>query len=655
MSNTPTASVSYVPLLEGVNGKLYLSNTTDYTLAFPVGLQTPQQALTQNVVTLTGDAAIQGHLSLAHNATTARYELNYNAAQWDPNLSDAFQVNVTLHDVAESGGGQLDVYPYATLTSRDGLISNPCGGSVFSFYVWPLVVPEVAAISPSTIPADGAPHTLTISLKRRLHSTQNPTVTFASTGSANWSFASSVIPVRNSAGQITAYTVTATAATGQSTSVNTITMTAHETLQYLNGDYLASVPTTYASAVTIGQVKVGNATALNVTQRLLQAGSGTFNLWGQFSATQSYFMGGLLAIINVTSSISTGFGKVEIVAKPTGSNNRQILAIVASGTDIGNTLDASGNTVYQRLYNSNFDTTSLSSYNQWDLGYIVYDATGSAVVTDWWGSFWNGNLTSDLASFNVYAVMGTTTYKWNSHTGWDSTPTFKGLAEFYISENWNTFNVVGSELNTWDTLTWAIGSGSVTSVTSKTRKNFSGDWAVQVASLDTSNTSLFASNGNYTLNLAIGSTLAVHNGGSNHALAIPMTTNQSVAGGTTPSFTITTVEQTDMTFDKALGSSYQIAWDFTTATQNQYVGNVAFSVTGLPPNAIGVFNPSSGSFVSSSSVGPTTTLQINAYGSTVGTYPLVIHAISGSLEKTIPLTLRVRDTRGGHVNIESLD
>ncbi|MDT5060485.1 MAG: hypothetical protein QOH63_944, partial [Acidobacteriota bacterium] len=81
-------------------------------------------------------------------------------------------------------------------------------------------------------------------------------------------------------------------------------------------------------------------------------------------------------------------------------------------------------------------------------------------------------------------------------------------------------------------------------------------------------------------------------------------------------------------------------YNLTLTPSNGFTGQVALSITGLPTGATGSLNPSSVNISDASSKSSTLSVTTSA-NTPVGTYPLTITAISGSLQHTATASLKV--------------
>lgn len=660
-----TTSASYLPLLEGHAGKVYLSNNATLNLGYVVSggvAPDPVTAVNSGVIAISPSSSngYQGRLGInfVPGVGGGWHELSYNGANWDPSMVDNFSMYVVLKDIAYSTASNFDLYPFfpGPVPGTLDVLGTRSGGSDYGFYVWTLGLPEVAAISPTSIPTDGAPHVVTVSLKRRLHSSQTPTVSFSPSGAASVTLGTP-LAVRNAAGQITAWTFTATA-NPQQTGVIAINMTASETLTYLKDDLIVTELVTYCTALNIGNLTVttvSGAEPLTIVTQTLAAGSGADTYHGYLFGNNNtgVFAGALTAVIEMTEG-NGNIGPVSLVAKPTGTNSRQELAM-GYGVDLGAvpSTTGSGNTVYKRGFTFNVDTAALAAYPSWDFGFSNYDPSGLVVLqTTWMGTYLNGNLSTNLPTYTILAVVGSSSYLWHPTTGWEGTvPEFKGVVNFYISENWNPTQSGGLD-GAWDSLRYRVDGGAwvvaVDGITKfATRNSFpSLAMACPLATLDTSGWA----NSNHTIEWEMGAAFMTFNigagmaGTATRSSVVTFATNQSVSGGTVPSFNITKTSGT-ATFDQATGLDTSLT--FSTSTSNLYSGAVTFSVTGLPDGATAIFSPPNGTFIPTSSTGPATTLTINASGCVLGSYPIGVYATSNGVDKIVPLNLIVSDSSLG--------
>lgn len=672
------AFYNYVPLLENRAGYLYVSNNTTTSLTVPTSPDGPWWD--SGAVSITKFPGI----SLTYSESNG-VRFYYTGWKWDSLVADYIPMRITLRDVAslvvsagvdlynETPGpnpGDLDVY------------SQRSGGSDVPFYIWTLGWPEVASISPTSIPADGVAHNVTVTLSRRLHSSQSPNVVFSQLGgTGNISFGS-VVPVRNSSNQIIGYTTTATSPVGQETATLNVAMLASETLTYLKDDLIVTENVVYNDGTS--SIASMTVTKVDVTQVLptfsgnvLRGGiseedtySGIMR-YGTFpDGTQGWFTNGLTADMTVYTTLST-LGKLEIVVKKAGLSRPTVIATVSAGTSLSDTT-VKGTTVHQKSYKTNFDTNQLNSNNLWDIGYVLYDTSNTVMLSGWYGTFYNGNLTSNVDAYSVYVVLpgtGVVTkrmYKWTQANGWvdgygvAATPKFNGVFTVYLSENWNlsNYNNGAGELPgggiAWDYLTWTIGTshGTITNG-AFTRTNLGGDAACMGIDFDTTNTSVFnTGNGTYSLILTLTSSERTANKLPNIEFGVPVMVDNTVVITTPADFSIAP-SRTTINYDITFVNDYYATGQFiytgpewvyllvTSSTVGGFAGTVTFGVDGLPAGANAIFTQPTGTFLSTSSTGPSTQLRINALSCALGTYPLTITATANGITKTANATLVV--------------
>ena len=492
----------YVPLLEGKSGKLYLKNSAlgFYYAGIPGGVSSanPATFLSSGVLAISSysQSTYQGRLALQQNPSNSsdkRFELQYNGAAWDANMADDFSMNLVCRDVAFStGGSQYDLYNYSP-GPPIGVVDvyyDRRGGSGYDFYVRAKAIPTPISFSPSSIPADGQPHIITVTLKTRLHSSQSPTMQFALVDSgAPTVTLGSPVPIRNSAGQITGYTISVTA-NNQPSASGHWRLSASENIEYLKNDTIVTETVTYytnytfSNALTVQQATV--AEPLKVYGASFSAGAGVDAYWGKLeSGTGGRFAGGLFATVKVSSGAPLGSEFIEVWAKPTSGGSREVVLgyygpPVGSGWSQGSaglgcstgdfvdgeTLSQGGSTLYTRAYHFSFDTSDkMDSAGSWDFGYSVWKnnkvepAIESAMFT---GSRCNGNLTNNYGAYNVQLWAGQTVPgEWTGGWSTSTTPAFAGVVTCFLSENWNAYETgSGSTSPFFDEIKYRIDGGS---------------------------------------------------------------------------------------------------------------------------------------------------------------------------------------------------
>ena len=251
-----TNPVPYIPLLEGYSGHVYLTNSTAAAgISYATGgdqAATQPLALQNNVIGFSKALGSgQGRLQIAYDSVSDTTQLQYigrsptSPNTWDAAMADNFPVSISLTDIAYiNAANQYDLYTFVPPAS--GANGAGAGGSQFTFDVWALCQPQIASISPTSITADGSAHIITISLARRLHSSQSPTISPSITGSGVT--LGTPTPITNANGQLTGWSMTATALAAQPTSTQSITFALTENATYLSGDSIITNALTYPSS-----------------------------------------------------------------------------------------------------------------------------------------------------------------------------------------------------------------------------------------------------------------------------------------------------------------------------------------------------------------------------------------------------------------------
>lgn len=649
----------YIPLLEGHAGKVYLTNNDSLALQYRTGrvgnTVAAQQALSNGVLAFSpdSDAAYQGRLTIGYNGVNTRTELQYNGTNWAPTMSDNFYLAPVLRDVSYvNASNQFDVHQFTPWHPNPGdldVYGQRSGGSDYRVYIWALGTPEVASISPSVLPADGATHIITVTLKRRLHSSQNPYVV-ASIPQGTVSIDPNIRPITNSMGQITGWNIFATA-NNQPDVTATLFLTITESMTYLKDDVIVTETVTHLNNVAAGTFLIqGTSVAAPVAVKSASINAAVFGDGGvEGYLANGTMMGGLTVRVQLTSGINFGPGgivvPVRVVAKPTGSNTREIIGNAALNGGPIATLDGLGNTLYQQDYFVVVDTTStLRAHPRWDIGYEV--STPQGQINNWFGTYVNGNLTTNLPAYTLYARFGTEVYqgsiKGDGTFSWDTNPTspLKGLVQFYLSENWNTSDQGVAMAPSYleyrvDADPFAPTSFSDTAQMNNILTGRS-EVARHFATLDTTSWT----NGNHTIDWKLYRDYEGSNTRQLHEGSVAFATDQSGAGGMVPSFVVSTYGALPGPYDK--NTFVTIMWDIKATSVNQFTGAVAWSVTGLPAGSGAVFTPATGNLLSDGVI--TTNFAVAAPTAIVGSYPLTIHAVSGGEDQTCNVTLTVIDT-----------
>lgn len=485
---------SYIPLLEGKSGKVYIQNPTSggfYYAGVPGGLGAfnSEGFLRSGALSITtnSSSSYQGRLKIAANLgnpNDKKFELQYNGAAWDKTTADNFPINITARDTAYSDGTSFDLYQFSPGPKQGELdvYYSRRGGSDYDVYVWALSVPTPVTFTPSSIPADGQPHIITISLGTRLHSSQNPTMQLSLVGTGAPSVTlGAAIPIRNTYGQITGYSISATA-NGQPSATGSWRLTAFENLTYLKNDVIVTenVPyyTNQVLSATLGVSSVSVSEPLKVVGASLRAGSGADLYWGKMETGVAVprFAGGIVAELKLTSG--TPFGTERVVVTflqahyggsawdewPTGLSGHPTTGVAVDGT----TLSQGGSILYSRTISFHLNPSLIGSllytWPQIDFGYTAIQ--GSSTVSGLFNSspLANGNIdgTPTNGGWDVQIWSGTTVPgEWLSGFWSPSQPTFAGVVTIYLSEHWNAYDTGATNLTPYfDTIEYSIDGGA---------------------------------------------------------------------------------------------------------------------------------------------------------------------------------------------------
>ena len=435
-------SYYYLPLLETKDGKVYLNTGTTSVVDFetyngftPSGDQAIQSGMLS--ISSTSDPIYQGRLSLTFNGSA--FELGYNGSNWSDNKASVvpaeFYLALDYKDAAWSvvnGGVAVSdlfpvTYPAYTPSGGGGPVLPPnaqtgptyefAGGSRISLHVVPLVMPEVASISPSSIIANGIQQAVTVTLQRPLNPSQNPNVVFYS---SELTVLAGVVANKNSYGSIIGWTFNVIAPS-QAFATGYISMSASESLQYLKNDLITTEAVTYMSNVGIGAISIAGSIAATITSIVASAYMTTG--WTSITNGIQEYAGNIQVAITA-SSISNNFLSAKVIAKPNGTTARIDLGTATPNGQpyTGNT--TSGGIIYYQDYTLVVNTgTLLNTSQNYDLGAVV--TTADLNATTLWSSnlFWNCNPTSQFSAytFGLVGIGGTTqapvTITWTSVGG----------------------------------------------------------------------------------------------------------------------------------------------------------------------------------------------------------------------------------------------
>jgi uncharacterized repeat protein (TIGR01451 family) len=126
-----------------------------------------------------------------------------------------------------------------------------------------------------------------------------------------------------------------------------------------------------------------------------------------------------------------------------------------------------------------------------------------------------------------------------------------------------------------------------------------------------------------------------NNDGNTSGDYVYFTFAQTQAAQVTPDFQLTSATPSQTVTP---GSSAD--YNLTLTPSSGFTGQIALSISGLPIGATHIFNPSSVNITDVTAKSSTLTVMTSA-GTPVGTYPLTVTAISGSLQRTAIVSLKV--------------
>ena len=653
-----SAQTPYLPLLEGYSGNVYLTNSeASGVMLYVTGggsTATPAEALANHVVDFSSPLGLgQGKLNLFYDLGTDTTQLQYNGGTlgspnyWDAQVADNFSVSLSLTDIAYvNSKNEFDLYTF--IPAAGGINGAGVGGSQYTFDVWALCLPTVASISPANILTDESVNTITISLVRRLHSSQKPVCTPSITGSGVT--LSAATPIYNSSEQIVGYTMTAIASDAQPTSTQTITFAFSETLTYLTGDTIVSGVMNYPSSTKDFTVTSQSnvLTLITAPYLTLSGGSGTDTYHGIITSSSAVIAGGLTAQVTLTSGIYTNLtAPVNIVVQEgRGSHSSITQSEIAVMTPISPApILLADKGVYQQTYYANFQTAgdpALDALQTMDIGVCATGATnaaGTIVPKTWWfgpgNGYINGNLTADISAYTIFAVAGenqllgsaTDTYYisadgtseidnlwslWPPPTPTTVTPafpTFSGITSFYIDPNWNPLDVITGAPSVITSIKYSIDGGTL--VASNLLTNYTVKEKKCVLGLCSVDTTLLSED-THTLNWSL--TIQYDPAGTSspqtitQSGAITFEVNQLAQLGIFPDFIVTS--KSLLTETSINGGVAQ--WNLTctpTSRNMGWSGTITYSLKGYPAGSIYIFSPATASLTSASEP-VTTTLSI---------------------------------------------
>jgi len=302
-------TIPYVPVLEGTSGSVPLYDNVGNTFNFggvvypPSGGTAPDytSALSAGQTGISGDnTAWQGLLSIAPypSGSPTALSLAYNGASPTSHV-DVTNLTIKSEDIAwfNSSNKKYDLFA----TSASG------GGNLYPIQVAYMVHPTLGSltVAPLTMPADGASHSLTISLAKPMSPEQQGlfgtgnSVAIAGSLTNGATFASQLTPVLDGSGWLTGWTTSITVPHSTTNSSFQLNLNCTGVLTYLSGTSFVNAgaityfngtaatiattgvtyqnPTNYSFAITGGVSGTTITGSITLTAVVFSKDNGTFN------------------------------------------------------------------------------------------------------------------------------------------------------------------------------------------------------------------------------------------------------------------------------------------------------------------------------------------------------------------------------------------
>ena len=425
------------------------------------------------------------------------------------------------------------------------------------------------------------------------------------------------------------YTLTITGTSGSVTQTATVTLVVTPDFTLAASPGSQSVNPGGNTSYTVNTTAVGTFTD---TISLAVTGLPT-NATGTFSATP--VSAGSSPTLTVTTASNTPTGTYTLTITGTGTNGSltaTVTLVVSSSTG------SSGNPISIDFVGSDVAMASTEVAGEvaepnWN------DATGAAS-------------SSPLALVDSTGAATTATIAWSGANTWElpitDAPGNPRMMKGYLDDSGGattTVTVAGlpGSPSGYQVYVYADGDNGTATRSSTYTISGTGITTTSIGLTDAANTNFSGtftpannSAGNYVVftipNVSGFTITATPSTASDGILRAPVNGIQIVpAGPPSPNFTLSTTQSSQTV---ALGSS--TSFTVNTTAVGSFTGSIALTVSGLPTNATGTFNPTP------VSVGSSSTLNITAPSNTLtGTYTLTITGTSGSLTHTATVTLNV--------------
>ncbi len=626
-NTTTTVTVAGLPASSG-GYQVYVYADGDNGGATRTGIYTISGAgITATTIDLTDPANtnFSGTFTLANNSAG-----NYIV----------FTINATGFTLLATGGTASDGFPRAPINGIQIVPLSPTPSFALS------ATPSSQTVSPgsntSYSVSTSAIHGFTGAISLSVSGLPtNATGTFSPTP-VNVGSSSTLTITTASNTPTGSFTLTIIGTSGSLTSTTSVTLNVTGPASFA----LSAMPSSQA-------VNAGGGTSYSVSTSAVNGFTGSISL------SVSGLPANAIGTFN-PSSVSVGSSSTLTIITasntPTGSST---LTIKGTSNSLTNTTTAT----------LNVTPASGGSGNAISIDFVGGDvAMGPAevagvVAEPSWNNASGVSSSSPLALVDDTGTATTATVSWSSHNVWETPitdqPGNARMMKGYLDASSNTTTTVTvaglpASSGGYQVYVYADGDNGSASRTGFYTISGAGITTTTINLTDAANTNFSGtytqannSAGNYvvfTIN-ATGFTVSATGGtGSDGVLRAPINGIQIVPLNPTPNFALAATPSSQ-TVNAGGNSSYSV----NSSAINGFTGSISLSVSGLPANATGTFNPSS------VNVGNSSTLTITTASNTpTGSFTLTIKGTSSSLTNTTTATLNVT-TASGSSNAISID
>lgn len=374
VQGVPYTSIPYCPILEGTAGSMFITNSgANFTFPTFNGNPVNTTLAASNAFSITANnSAIAGLFSVTSTgAAPAPFKFNYNGGAFafaNPSSQiSSSSVTITADDIAwfDTSSGKFDLF------------NGGAGSTDFSIDVDYMTKPNVASVSPTSLPA-GKTTALQINLdkpmspmQQGLYGTGN-TVNISGTLTAGATLGT-FSPILNN-GFLTGWTTTATVPPSSTNGTTTLNLNVNGTLTYLSGTSFVTTSVSYING-NVATITTTGGFVPPVGVSLTTSPSST-----NLSSTSPTTVIGTEYTYDNPSSCTVQFFKKFInsgvrsnIGAPTSTPTNQITTTVG------------GKTVYQKTYQISFTFPAINGTSQAagqiNLGFDVTDNTSGLTTT----------------------------------------------------------------------------------------------------------------------------------------------------------------------------------------------------------------------------------------------------------------------------------